>query len=136
MMENTTGTDGNVTLGWEYMLEAIQQVTGIHSFASAYAYAEILMFDDFFDFYLQQSVQALYDGDQLATAEDDGGEVTLFVPANGSNLLTIQLITEADAQFVSPGAGTIALLAFGLVAMGMSRARRAWGLTDQDGSPR
>jgi hypothetical protein len=128
MMENTTGTDGNVTLGWEYMLEAIQQVTGIHSFASAYAYAEILMFDDFFDFYLQQSVQALYDGDQhdgdqMAKTED-GGEVTLFVPANGSNLLTIQLITEADAQFVVPAPATIALLAFGLIGMTQTLRRR------------
>jgi hypothetical protein len=121
VMENTGTSDGSVTLGWEYMLEAIQQVTGIHSFAYAYAYAEILMFDDFFDFYLQQSVQALYDGDQLATAEDDG-EVALFVPANGSNLLTIQLITEADAQFI-PVPTTIGLLAAGLLGMRSVRRR-------------
>jgi hypothetical protein len=123
-MVNNTATDGYVTLSWEYMLEAIQEVTGSHSFASAFAYAEILLSDDSFGFYLQQSVQAQYNGDQMAKT-DDSGDVRLLVPANGSNLLTISLVTEADAQFVVPAPATIALLAFGLIGMTRMLRRRA-----------
>jgi len=123
VLENSGPSDGNVTLGWEYSLEARQEVAGIHDFADAFAYAQIVMFDDFFAFDVDESVQTLYGGDQLATAADDG-EVTLFVPAGDSNVLTIQLITEANAQFV-PVPATAGLLALGLLGLRGVRRRSA-----------
>jgi len=119
VMTNSGSSDDFVTLGWEYFLEVVQTVTGYHDFASAYAYAEVVMFDELFDFYLNESIQALYDSDPSSTAADLGA-ITLRVPAQDSNTLTIQLITEADAQFV-PAPATPALLALGLVGL---RARR------------
>ncbi len=121
VMENTGTTAGSVTLGWEYMLEAIQQVTGIRSFASALAYAEIVMFDDAFSFDVNESLQALYGGAPSGTV-DASGEVTFDLAPGETNVLTIQLITEADAQFI-PVPATVGLLALGLLGLRSVRRR-------------
>ncbi|ESQ08282.1 MAG: hypothetical protein N838_31015 [Thiohalocapsa sp. PB-PSB1] len=118
---STTG--GTVTLGWEYTLEAIQQVTGIHDFASALAYAQIVMFDNTFTLDIDESIQALYDGEQSMMAAD-GGEISLTVPAGGFNFVTVQLITEAEAQFV-PVPATAGLLVLGLLGLRTIRRRAA-----------
>lgn len=121
VLDGTNSPGGTVTLGWEYFLTAAQNVTGINGFASAFAFAQVIIFDDFFGLDLEQSVQALYDGAESETA-DDFGEVTLTVPAGDYNYVTVQLITEADAQFV-PLPATAGLLALGLLGLRSIRRR-------------
>lgn len=128
-IENSADQDGYVTLGWEYFLEAFQGVTGQHSDADTYAFAELVLFDDFFDLDVMSQVEVSIGGDSILTAED-WGEVDLFVPAFSSNVVTAMLNTEANAEFITaavPAPSPLVLMAIGIAGLGCVRRRPRGG---------
>jgi hypothetical protein len=121
-IENLTANTYRLTIGYEVFLEALQEVTGVFGFASAWAFAEYAITDMMGQVDLTGSVSALSGGttDPALLVSD---AFTLELGPNAFNSLSIQLNTEADAVLV-PVPAPLALLAFGLTGIRVLRARR------------
>lgn len=122
LFTNTTGASANVTLNWQYFLNVSQTVTGLHSFADAYARAEVLI-TDFSTLLIEDIAEVDYPGAGSLEVEDMGMAL-LSIPANGMSMVNVQLNTQTNAEYV-PLPTTAALLALGLLGLRSVRRRSA-----------
>jgi hypothetical protein len=120
-IQNNTGNTYAVMIGYEVFLEAVQQVSGVFGFASAWAFSEYAITDLMGQVDLTGSVSALYDGETRQEL-DLSDAFTLVLGPGEINSLSIQLNTEADAVLV-PVPATAGLLALGLLGLRSVRRR-------------
>ncbi|WP_295879831.1 hypothetical protein [uncultured Thiohalocapsa sp.] len=123
LFANTTGAPVDVTLNWQYFLNVSQTVTGLHSFADAYARAEVLISDFSSGLLIQDTAEVEYPGAGILKVEDMGSAL-LSVPAGGMSMVSVQLNTQTNAEYV-PLPATTALLALGLFGLRSVRRRIA-----------
>jgi hypothetical protein len=126
-IENTTGDSYALTIGYEILLQVMQALTGVGVGVAdgyAYAFAEYAITDLLGQVDVAGAVDALAGG-PMQDGLDLSDAFTLTLDPFGFNAISIQLNTQADAEFRVPAPATGALLALGLIGLRTLRRRAA-----------